>query len=63
LLKGNIRLFVDGTSKSFSYDASTDRLSFTPKSKLSLGKHTAKIVAKDAAGAVGTRSWSFSVVR
>jgi parallel beta-helix repeat protein len=63
LAKSNIKLYVDGNRKDFSYDRSTDRLSFTPGTNLSYGKHTAKVVATDASGAVGTRSWSFTVAR
>jgi hypothetical protein len=63
LAKSNIKLYVDGNRKDFSYDRSTDRLSFTPGTALSFGKHTAKIVATDASGAVGTKSWSFTVAR
>lgn len=63
LAKSNIRLYVDGNRKDFSYDRFTDGLSFTPGTGLSFAKHTVKIVATDASGAVGTKSWSFTVTR
>ncbi|MDP9485514.1 MAG: hypothetical protein M3Q49_06945 [Actinomycetota bacterium] len=46
----------------FTYSASTDRLSYTTK-RLSYAWHTAKIVAKDAAGNTVTKTWRFRVAR
>jgi hypothetical protein len=63
LAKSNIRLYVDGNRRDFSYDRSTDRLSFTPGTNLSFGGHTVKIVATDASALASTKSWSFKVVR
>ena len=62
LAKPNIKLFVDGNRRDFSYDRSTDRLSFTPSSRLAFGKHTVKVVADDSVLSA-TKSWSFGVVR
>ena len=62
LAKANIKLFVDGNRIYFSYDRSTDRLSFVPGSRLTFGKHTVKVVADDSVLSA-TKSWSFSVVR
>ncbi len=63
LVKGNVKLYVDGRRvTTFSYSASTDRLSYTTKS-LSYARHTAKIVATDAAGNSVTKTWSFKVAR
>lgn len=63
LRKSNIRLYLDGTRrKTFDYNAVKDRLGYVP-AKLSYGKHSAKILAKDAAGNVTTRTWGFKVVR
>lgn len=63
LAKSNIRLYVDGKGGAdFTYDAGTDRLSFTT-SRLRYDRHTVKITATDAAGKTGVRSWSFRVVR
>jgi Tol biopolymer transport system component len=59
-------LSLDGQTigrTAFSYDPSTDRLSYTPSSALSYGRHTVRVVAQDSAGATATRAWSFSVVR
>ncbi len=43
LAKTNIKLFMDGNKKTtFSYDRSTDRLSYT-SGRLSFGRHTVKI--------------------
>lgn len=63
LSKTNIRLYLDGRRKStFAYDRTADRLKYRSK-KLSFGRHSVKIVARDAAGLTKTRSWSFKVVR
>jgi hypothetical protein len=62
LAKPDIDLFVDGNRRDFSYDRSTDRLSFVPGSRLSFGKHTVKVVADDSVLSA-TKSWSFGVVR
>jgi len=60
LQKANVKLYVDGRAKTFSY--SSDKL--THKSaKLKPGSHTVKIVARDPEGLTGTRSWSFKVAR
>ena len=62
LAKNNIKLFIDGNSKSaFSYDRSKDRLSYT-SGRLSFGGHTVKIVAKEGVNTTN-KSWSFKVVR
>lgn len=65
LTKANLRLFVDGkqiAATAFSYDASTDKLTYTAPT-LSYANHTVRIEARDAAGNVANRQWSFSVVR
>jgi hypothetical protein len=63
LSRSNIQFFLDNRAKSsFSYDAGTDRLSYL-SSKLSHGRHTAKVVATDAQGLTATQAWSFSIVR
>ena len=65
LVKSNIkRLFVDGTEiprDQFSYNRDTDRLRYAPESNLSLGSHTAKVVAQDPEGLKTLKLWSFSV--
>lgn len=62
LLKNNVKLYVDGKAKRFSYSMSTDRLTHRSK-KLEPGRHTVRIVAKDAAGNVATENWRFKVTR
>jgi thermitase len=63
LSQGDIRLFLDGRERStFSYDASTDHLTYQSV-RLALGKHTARITATDDAGNIGTKAWTFTVVR
>lgn len=60
LQKANVKLYVGGRAKTFSY--SSDKL--THKSaKLKPGSHTVKIVARDPEGLTGTRRWSFKVAR
>lgn len=62
LQKANVKLYVDGRAKTFSYIAATDRL--THKSaKLKPGSHTVKVDARDPEGLTGTRIWSFKVAR
>ena len=64
LLKRNVKLFVDGKRiTKFSYDRATDRLAFTPKRKMSIGKHTLKIVARDAHGAKAVKKWDCRLIR
>jgi subtilisin family serine protease len=61
--KGNIKLYVNGKAvpaRKFSYSASTDRLVYNSP-KLPKGKKTVKIVVRDAAGNVGTKSWYFTI--
>ncbi len=63
LAKGNIRLYVAGKAipaSKFSYSRATDQLVYNSP-KLSIGKKTVKIVARDAAGNVGARSWYFRI--
>jgi hypothetical protein len=62
LAASNIKLRVDGAPASFAYDPDTDRLSRTT-GRLSYGWHSVRVVAKDAAGNVASRAWSFKVVR
>src|SRR5215211_2604553 len=62
LTKDAISLRLDGlwvARKAFTYDRTTDRLTYTPGSRLALGWHTVKINAVDAKKSTGTRSWSF----
>jgi len=61
--KGNIRLYVNGKAVpagKFSYSASTDRLAYNAP-KLGKGKKAVRIVATDAAGNAGAKSWHFTI--
>jgi hypothetical protein len=63
LSKGSIKLYVNGkliSATRYSYNRSTDRLVYNSP-KLPKGKKTVRVVAKDAAGNVGARSWSFTI--
>jgi hypothetical protein len=62
LKQGNIKLFVDGKARTFSYKAATDRLRHT-SNKLSLGRHKVRIEATDASGLKGKKTSKFKVVR
>ncbi|WP_041328164.1 hypothetical protein [Rubrobacter xylanophilus] len=63
LRKRHIRLYVDGRRKGrFSYDKRTDRLRYQ-NDRLSYGSHRVRVVARDASGNVGRRSWTARVVR
>jgi subtilisin family serine protease len=61
LAKSNIRLYLDGRSSNFNYEAGSNRLSYTTRA-LSYAWHTVKIVAEDAAGNSVIRSWRFKVI-
>jgi subtilisin family serine protease len=62
LSQNNVLFFVDGLEiDAFSYDASTDRLTYQ-SARISAGKHTGRIVATDAAGNGTIRTWPFRVV-
>jgi hypothetical protein len=64
LAKSDIRLSIDGRRQAtFAYDRATDRLTYTPGSNLSLGRHTVTIASTDASGIDFSRSWSFKIVR
>ena len=64
LTKSNLQLNVDGRSIiNFTYDRATDRLSYTPGTRLSLGSHRIRVQATDTAGNRATKKWSFRVIR
>jgi hypothetical protein len=52
---------VDGRSKSFAYNRSSDRLTRTLR--LSLGRHVVRIVATDPEGLRTAERWGFRIVR
>lgn len=62
LFKRNIKLYVDGRAKSFSYNRSTDKLVYRSR-QLSVGNnYTVRIVATDGSKLAATKQWSFRVV-
>jgi hypothetical protein len=63
LAQGDMTLALDGKNRSdFGYDAGTDRLVYD-SGRLSLGRHTLKITATDAAGNTTTETKTFKVIR
>jgi glucose/arabinose dehydrogenase len=63
LTKSDIRFYLDGRQRStFSYDPTTNRLSYAQPSRLATRKHTVKVVASDDAGNVSARRWGFEVL-
>jgi subtilisin family serine protease len=63
LTQGDITLALDGRNRAgFGYDAGTDRLVYD-SGRLSLGQHTLKITATDAAGNTTTETKTFKVIR
>jgi hypothetical protein len=61
LAKTNIKLFVDGARKKrFSYNSATDKLVFQSK-RLSFGRHTVAIRAKDSEALAVVKTWSFRI--
>ena len=63
LVEADLQLYVNGariSAAKYAYNASTDLLSYNSP-KLSTGRKTVKVVANDAAGNVGSRSWSFTI--
>src|SRR5215217_6469226 len=63
LTQGDMTLALDGRNQTgFGYDAGTDRLAYD-SGRLSLGQHTLKITATDAAGNTTTETKTFKVIR
>jgi len=59
-----VKLFADGKRRTaFTYDRAADRLKYVPKSRLDTGWHRVKVVARDAAGSITARRWSFREIR
>jgi Tol biopolymer transport system component len=65
LAASNLKLYVDGRERAFSYDRQSGRLSLKYKTgqELSLGKHTIKVVAQDASRNHKSKTWGFSIDR
>jgi dipeptidyl aminopeptidase/acylaminoacyl peptidase len=65
LAKSNITLVLDDVTirrTAFSYNQSTDRMTYIPEKKLSLGRHAVKVIAEDGSGLSTTKRWSFTTV-
>lgn len=63
LAKNNIRFYLDGKQRTtFSYDRTTNRLSYAQRSRLAARTHTVKVIASDDEGNVTVRRWSFRVL-
>ena len=62
LQTSDVKLYVDGRSKPFSYSPATDKLTHR-SAKLKPGSHTVKVVVTDAGDLTTTKSWNFKVVR
>jgi Tol biopolymer transport system component len=65
LAKSNLTLLVDDVTilrTAFSYNRSTDRMSYTPEKKLSSGSHAVEVIAQDGSGLSTTESWGFEIV-
>ena len=61
LQKANISMYVAGRRITrFSYNSATDRLLYTSPRQTN-GKKTVRVVARDAAGNVGAKSWYFTI--
>jgi hypothetical protein len=62
--KRDIKLYLDRDRiRNFDYSRRRNVLEYTPNKRLSLGKHTVKVVAEAARGEKATEKWSFRVVR
>ena len=63
LAKSNIRFYVDGKHRTaFSYDRTTNRLTYAQRSGIATRTHTVEVLASDDAGNVTARQWSFRVL-
>ena len=56
-----IKLFVDGSARTASYDRASDKLTYR-SSKLARGHHTVRIEATDEKGLQTVKDWSFTIV-
>ena len=59
--KDDIRLYVDGRRVTTFALESSGLLTYTPNKNLTFGKHTVKVVVKEAEGLKATKTWSFLV--
>ena len=64
VLAGDLKLVVDGKRvRDVRYVARSDRMTWTPERGLSRGRHTVRLVAKDALGNRTVTKWRFTVRR
>jgi len=63
LVKSDVQFYLDGKERTtFSYDQTTDRLSYAQPRRLAARTHTAEVLASDDSGNVTTRRWRFRVI-
>ena len=61
---GDLKLFVGGEQvRGVRYDASKDRMTWTPKRALAPGRYTVRLVAEDALGNRTIEKWGFTIRR
>jgi hypothetical protein len=63
LSASNIKLFVDGNAKTFTYDNASDKLTYQSDVELAEGQHTVRIEATDEKGEQTVKDWSFRIVK
>ena len=63
LSQDNIKLYVDGQLKAFSYDATTDKLTYVSSRLRADSRHQVKVEATDDAGNQTISTWNFRVAR
>lgn len=64
LTKRNVALLLDGAKVDRTrlvYNSDTKRVRYIPRTDLSAGEHTIRVVARDPQGSVARKSWDFSV--
>jgi hypothetical protein len=62
LSASNIKLFVDGNARTFTYDKASDKLTYQSDVELAEGQHTVRIEATDEKGEQTVKDWSFRIV-
>ena len=64
LSRNNMRLIVRGVEiRTFSYNRTTDRLTYTPRKNLRVGPTPVRIIVTDTHGGRANVLWSFTVRR
>jgi thermitase len=62
LASGDIRVYMDGRTRDFTYEPDGGRL-VAESGRLARGTHVIKIEATDAAGNTNSRTWNFKITR